>query len=188
MNNSTSLARGYELNPETWADFVERLHEGVRGSRVDDHCTADAIFEVQELHTVYGIDTAYTDNKAVYCNEDCELCFKNPDDWLACIQEFESGDIEGWESLSEIEKWSCIEDYSGWTVTGYSEEWRHVNSHLTHEAAEAFIARKKHDFGKLQIFVESRYWCWEFNAIINGILDGKIVLASADDKSGEVAA
>ena len=181
-----SLAKGESLNQETWSDFVERLRDGVRGERVDEHCTADAIFEVQELRTVYGIDLDYTDNKAVYCNEDGEIYFKDPDDWFVHIQEYETVEADGWDSLSISDKWDFIELFDGWTVTGYSEEWRHVNSHLTYEAAEAFIARKKHDFGKLQIFVESRYWCWEFNAIINGILDGKIVLASADSTLPEV--
>lgn len=192
MNEFSTLAQGAELSPETWADFVKRLHEGVRGNRVKDHCTADAIFEVQELRAVYGIDLDYADSKCAFFNEDSELSFTCADDWYNHFEESERLEIDaetedGFLNLSGCEKWELIENFDGWTVTGYCEKWEPVCTHLTYEAAEAFISRKKHDYKKLQIFVESRYMSWEFNTIINGILDGKIVLANAD-KSSEVAA
>lgn len=43
-----------------------------------------------------------------------------------------------------------------------------------HYTADAFIKRKKHDYDELRVYVDSQYWCWEFNAIKNAILSGKL--------------
>jgi hypothetical protein len=60
------------------------------------------------------------------------------------------------------------------TVTGWEEEWEYVNCHFTYAAAEAFIKRKKHDYRELRIYVDSQYWCWEFEAIKAAILNGTL--------------
>ena len=49
-------------------------------------------------------------------------------------------------------------------------------AHFTQEAADAFIARKKHDFPDgLRVYVDAQTYCWEFNAIKEAILSGRIV-------------
>lgn len=63
----------------------------------------------------------------------------------------------------------------GWEKVYYIDIWQYVCSHFTKEAAEAFIARKKHDYDQLRIFVDCQMYCWEYNAIVEGLLDGKIV-------------
>ena len=49
-----------------------------------------------------------------------------------------------------------------------------MNSHFTKDAAEAFIRRKKHDYGEMRVYVESQYYAWEFEAIKAAILDGTL--------------
>jgi hypothetical protein len=65
---------------------------------------------------------------------------------------------------------------------GYHESWEYECAHLTREAAEAFIKRKAHDHRKLRIYVDSQYWCWEFNAIIEGMISGEIGFFDSDIK------
>jgi hypothetical protein len=66
-------------------------------------------------------------------------------------------------------------DTNPWEKVYYADRWEFVSAHFTKEAAEAFINRKKHDYDKLRVYVDCQLYCWEFNAIINGLLDGKIV-------------
>ncbi|MNN73478.1 hypothetical protein D3C81_1895980 [compost metagenome] len=49
-----------------------------------------------------------------------------------------------------------------------------MNSHFTKDAAEAFIRRKKHDYGEMRVYVESQYYALEFEAIKSAILDGTL--------------
>lgn len=41
QDQNKSIATGADLNPETWSDFVARLHHDCVGKGVDDHCTAE---------------------------------------------------------------------------------------------------------------------------------------------------
>jgi len=52
--------------------------------------------------------------------------------------------------------------------------WSYVNSHFTYAAAEAFIKRKSHDYKELRIFTDAQNYCWEFNTIKEGLLNGDI--------------
>ena len=55
-----------------------------------------------------------------------------------------------------------------------------MNSHFTREAAEAFIKRKSHDYRDgLRIYVDANIYCWEFNAIKEALMDGRLVLAES---------
>jgi hypothetical protein len=84
----------------------------------------------------------------------------------------------GFMSLSESDQWDILADLPEHTVSGWDERWDIVNVHFTKEAAEAFIRRKQHDYRDgLRVYVEAQVYCWEFNEIIKGLLDGKIVYA-----------
>lgn len=176
-----SLANGYELTKETFDDFVSRLKHDCVGDGVKEHCTADALFTVQTKRIVSGIDLDYCDNRMVYC-DDCS--------WFSPQEYWDDLDDDSREDLNiqaensfgslfcdldEDNQWDILSDLEDYTVTGYEERWEYVNSHFTKDAAEAFIARKKHDHKELRIYVESQYWAWEFNAIKNAILSGKLV-------------
>ncbi|MCG3884078.1 hypothetical protein I3271_05205 [Photobacterium leiognathi] len=55
-----------------------------------------------------------------------------------------------------------------------SYEWIHVSTHLTPQAANAFIERQPHNYGKLRVYVSTTYFSHEFKAIINGFVSGHI--------------
>jgi hypothetical protein len=179
-----SLATGKELNADTFQDFVQRLRHHVRGAGVEDHCTADAIFIVQARKIIFGIDRDYT-NKLAVCIED-SMYFSPQEYWDSC----DEGDQRNLDALGNDTadgpfltlgtdvQWDIIGDLRDHTVSGWDEKWEYVNAHFTKEAAEAFIQRKKHDYREgLRVYVDAQVYCWEFNAIINGLLDGRIVFA-----------
>lgn len=177
-----SLATGKKLSAETFSDFVQRLRHHVRGEGVSWHHTADALFTVQARRIIFGIDRDYTDKVAVAIED--SMYFSPQEYW-------DSADDEQRQHLDRIAnenrygqfltapedaQWDILGDLSDHTVSGWDEKWVHVNSHFTKEAAEAFIARKKHDYRDgLRVYVEAQAYCWEFNTIIKGLLDGQIV-------------
>ncbi|EPL8679439.1 hypothetical protein N0P70_005434 [Klebsiella michiganensis] len=184
-----TLAKGAPLTQDTFNDFVQRLKYHCEGEGVNEHCTADAIFIVQRKHLVSGIDTDYTDQMMIYCDDwqwfsiqsywddldrdgRAELN-KKSQDW--CDQQFMKAD--------ESDQWYIIGQQEYHTVTGYQWEWEYVNSHFTREAAEAFIKRKSHDYRNgLRIYVDANIYCWEFNAIKEALINGGLVLVDGNAK------
>jgi hypothetical protein len=180
-----SIATGSELSEETFDDFVKRLRHHVRGEGVSLHHTADALFTVQARKIIFGIDRDYASKLAVAIED--SMYFSPKEYWDECDEEqrasldeiaMESGEVRFLE-LDEYDQWDLLSGLRDHTVSGWDERWEHVNSHFTKEAAEAFIKRKKHDYREgLRVYVEAQVYCWEFNAIINGLIDGQICFAA----------
>jgi hypothetical protein len=181
---NVSLANGGKLNQESFDEFVTRLKLHSRGEGVKDHCTADALFVVQALRRVIGIDREYTDNLVAF-DSDSEAEYFSPEEYYESLDSDEKTALgaasqEANESAFmdslEFEQWNLLDGYNDMQVSGYHEYWEYVNSHFTKEGAEAFIKRKKHDYRKgLRIYVEANIYCWEFNAIKEALMDGKLV-------------
>ncbi|MFQ2166152.1 hypothetical protein ACK33D_15575 [Aeromonas hydrophila] len=177
----TSLAHGAPLSPESWADFVARLHHDCVGEGVHDHCTADAIFRVEARVIIYGIDRAYTDKQAVICDDST---------WFSPLEYWEDLDHEQQSRLNQVvqqshecdfleldesDQWDLLDEIDDHSVVGWDEKWEHVNSHFTKAAAEAFIERKRHDYRKgIRVYVDAQTYCWEYNTIKEAILHGRI--------------
>lgn len=185
-----SIATGSDLTAATFTDFVQRLRHHVRGDGVNWHHTADALFTVQERRIIFGIDRDYASKLAVYIDE--SMYFSPQEYWDEADEDIranldkiaiDEGDAL-FLSLDEFDQWDILGELPEHTVSGWDERWDYVNSHLTKEAAEAFIKRKKHDYPKgLRVYVEAQVYCWEFNAIINGLMEGQIVFAQPEANS-----
>ncbi|MGE8185912.1 hypothetical protein [Pseudomonas sp. NPDC086278] len=80
----------------------------------------------------------------------------------------------GFLELDTDAQWELLSELDDHTVTGWNKRRKIVNSHFTKEAAEAFIRRKKHDYGEMRVYVESQYYAWEFEAIKEAILNGTL--------------
>ena len=145
-----------ELTKETFDDFVARLRYHNRGEGVSDHYTANPVFIVQKRERIYGLDPQYGSDYV----------------WCDTANEYDEADAKTAKRLDALDN-GCRET-GKWEKIYYIDRWNYVCAHFTKEAAEVFIARKKHDYDKLRIYVESQYWCWEFNDIIAGLLDDKI--------------
>lgn len=181
---TNSIAKGAELTAETWADFVARLHHDCVGKGVERHYTSDAIFIVEARRLIFGIDKDYTEQLAVLL--DGHHWLSPTEYWDDCDEEGQASlDAEALDQsdgeckfldLEEHDQWELLADLDDHTVTGWDERWEYVSAHLTHDAADAFIARKKHDYlDGLRVCVEAQTYCWEFNAIKDAVLDGRIV-------------
>jgi hypothetical protein len=186
-----SLAIGEKLSAETFDDFVQRLRHHVRGEGVDWHYTADALFTVQARRIIFGIDKDYTDKWAVYVDDSMYFSVleywgdQGPDSRARLHRLAQEQGGCGFMSLSESDQWDILADLPEHTVSGWDERWDIVNVHFTKEGAEAFIRRKMHDYRDgLRIYVEAQVYCWEFNAIIKGLLDGSIVFTSTPEVKG----
>jgi len=178
-----SLATGHELTAATWADFVTRLRHDCVGAGVHDHCTAAATFIVQARRIAYGLDTDYSDNRVLidHCNEG---------EWFSPKEYWDDQDEDGraalnkamqaWSSCQfmkadESDQWHVLGELDGHAVTGWCENWEYINAHLTKDAAEAFIRRKKHDYRKgMRVYVDSQYYAWEFEDIKEAIIAGTL--------------
>lgn len=187
-----SLAKGANLDPATWADFVARLRYDCDGPRVNDHCTAAALFTVQQYRTTYGLDPDYADGKVI-CQEDCE--WASPQEYWDCLDEEERADFSDAYladipllEMSESDQWELMESVEDVSVLGYARRWEIVDSHFTHEAAQAFIDRKGHDYPPLRIYVEAQIYCWEYEAIKAAILDGTLTYTPKSPADNAAAA
>lgn len=185
MTDKPSLATGADLTPETWADFVERLQYHCKGQGVNWHHTAAALFTVQTQRTDYGYERDYAEGLVVI-HDDCSW-FSPQEYWddadeeeraqLHRLANEASGEDGGFLDVDVDEQWEILAELDDHTVTGWNKRWEIVNSHLTKEAAEAFIRRKQHDYGPMKVYVESQYYAWEFEAIKEAIIAGRLVLA-----------
>jgi hypothetical protein len=145
-----------ELTKETFEDFVNRLRYHNKGEGVNDHCTRDPIFIVQSRKRVYGFDQQYEGDYV----------------WCDTANEHDEADALMAKRLDVLDDGG--RETGKWEKVYYVDRWDYVCSHFTKEAASTFIDRKKHDHHELRIYVDCQLYCWEYNAIINGLLDGKI--------------
>ncbi|ROM94434.1 hypothetical protein [Pseudomonas brassicacearum] len=175
-----SLATGHPLSAATWADFVQRLHHDCVGAGVRSHGTAAALFTVQTKRIDYGFDPEYAEGRVV-CLED--RSWFSPKEYWDDLDDEERAELDeslqadrecGFLDLDEDDQWEYLSECDSHTVTGWNKRWEIVNSHFTKDAAEAFIRRKKHDYGEMRVYVESQYYAWEFEAIKEAILDGTL--------------
>lgn len=167
------------LNEETWADFIKRLRHDCVGEGVREHATADALFVVEAKRIITGIDTDYTDQICVLCEDSI---WYSPEEYWDDLDDEQQAELDAqcdedvaFLDLSERDQWDILRDLDDHTVTGWDSRWEYINAHFTKAAAERFIERKKHDYREgMRVFVESQYYAWEFNAIKEGILNGTI--------------
>lgn len=165
---------------QEWDAFVARLRHHQIGGGVKDHMTADPLFTVQAKRTIYGLEQDYALNMVwVDRSAGDTLMFDTLADGLkeaieACATGEHACAFSGLhEGAQEDVLARVVPDYELERVGTY-EKWEHVNSHFTKEAAEAFIKRKRHDYDELRIYVESQVYCWEFNDVVDGILNGRV--------------
>lgn len=180
MSQATTLATGAGLTPETWADFVARLHYDCVGEGVNDHYTADAVFLVQ-MRVKRATEEDYADFCEIYPGDGertrpPEEYFEDMDEETqAALNEAAGGNFIEADSYNQKEALSqhCQEA----ALLHMVEDWETVNQHFTKEAAEAFIRRKKHDYRDgLRVYMGASTYSWELNTIKAAILSGRIGL------------
>ena len=186
MHNGESLIYG-QLNKATFTDFVSRLATEQSGDR--PHATANPLFSVQNEKIVWSRDdeSCHQLSRIFFCTDDYSS-FETYDEVLGALtSDRESSeidmftnyiDIDGIDTSNQEEVANVINivfdnDYEACVMYG-TYVWEHINTHITPEAAHAFIERKKHDYRKLRVYAVSACWSLEFKAIIDGFVNGSI--------------
>lgn len=183
MNEQASLVYG-QLNQETFNDFVKRLSVEQSGNR--PHATANPLFSVQNEKIVWSRDSesSYQLSRIFFCVDDYSS-FDNYEEMLIDLGSIDDSDLlqayvanndvdtSNLEDVAEAINTVFDDEYEACVMYG-NYEWEHVNTHITPEAAHAFIERKKHDYRKLRVYAVSAYWCWEMKAIMDGLVNGSI--------------
>jgi hypothetical protein len=181
-----SLASGHKLDQQTFDDFVTRLRHHCQGEGVSWHHTAAAIFTVQARKIDCGFSRDYSDNLLVYREESC---WYSPQEYWDDLDDEERLELDGkaqeaaecdFLEMDLDDQWEMLGEIEDHGVTAWQERWEYVNSHFTKEAAEAFIQRKKHDYPRgMRVYVDAQIHCWEFEAIKEALMDGRMVLKPA---------
>jgi hypothetical protein len=153
-----------ELTKDNFDDFVSRLRYHDNGKGVNKHCTRNPLFIVEKRERVYGFDGDYSDQYEWHNSDDPE--YKADKRTATRLDKLDDGG----------------RDTAPWKKVYYEDRWEFVSAHFTKEAAEAYVRRKHHDYIELRVFVECQIYCWEFNAIIDGLLAGRIVFSEKADK------
>lgn len=182
-----SLARGAPLTLDSWQEFVERLRYDCRGEGVRRHYTADALFVVERKVFVYGLADDYATHEAII-GPSSESVWHSWAEFEASLDEDQRAELdqqaveaqhESFSSAAEDWKRDCLEE-AGYRFTGWDERWEFVGAHLTWTAAEAFIARKKHDYKDgLRVIAKGQPYAWELESIKAAMMDGQLVYAPA---------
>lgn len=170
------------MDAETFADFITRLRHDRVGDGVNTHYTAKAVFEVQAKHLVVWLDGNDAEGAAVVFDGDVwtspvdywNQAEEGARDELTKIAKTEFYGEAGFLFLDECDQWIALSKMNDHTVTHYKYEWTHVSSHMTADAAKAFVERKKHDYLELRVYVNGGYYSWEMNTLIDALLDGHL--------------
>lgn len=182
MSFEPSLAKGADLTPESWADFVVRLRHDCVGEGVREHYTADAVFLVQKRIKVYCMEGYDGEAYEIYSPGDGESY--SPASWYEDLEGDDQQRLDAEcpgigflsaEMHNQINALSEVRPDD--EVHEFTCDWETVNQHFTKDAAEAFIARKKHDYRDgLRVYVDASTYSWELNTIKAAILSGRIGL------------
>ena len=139
------------------AELVEMGRRLLTDLKENDHYTADPLFTVQRKRLVIGIDPKYASNIGWFDEEYSQVT--DPDE-LARI---------------EAHYYENYEAPEGYSRTGYTEEWVHIDTYLTPQAARERIANES----DMRVCVESAYRIHEMKLIRQYLMD----LARAADDS-----
>lgn len=190
---ATSLTTVSVLDANSWNGFVERLHFHNAGDGRSYHATNEPLFIVQSKEMICGFEDGFSGELYVF---DGESSCASPQEYWDNLDANEKHELNGkaieaeeelFCDLSERDQWNILRDLDGHTVSRCKHEWRFVSAHFTKEAADAFIARKGHDYTELRVYVTSQVYCVEFNAIKKGILHGLITFNDPEQPQAKLS-
>lgn len=180
MSKATTLATGADLTPETWADFVTRLHHDCVGEGVARHYTADATFHVEKRTKVWAPEGCDGESFEIYSDgETCTAAY-----WYECLDGDDQQRLDaecpviGFLAATMHDQMNALSEVCpSADVHEFNWDWEFVNQHFTRDAADAFIKRKGHDYRDgLRVNVDATLYSWELNTIKAAILSGRIGL------------
>jgi hypothetical protein len=119
----------------------------------DNRCTDQPMFVVQQRRRIAGLDTDYCDNIIWLCSED----------------DYSEASAEEAAQL-EAEYQETGRERSGWTRTGYMDQWEFVTACFTEQGCKDYLKRDGHNLKEPRIYAEGSYRNEEFRTIRNTLL------------------
>lgn len=190
---ATRLTTVSVLDANSWNEFVARLHHHNSAESRSNYGTNEPLFIVQSKEMICGFEDGFSGELYVF---DGESSFASPQEYWDALDANKKHALNGqaletedelFSDLTEKTQWDILRESNGLTVSRCKNEWRFVSAHFTKEAAEAFIARKGHDYSELRVYVSSQVYCVEFNAIKKGILDGLITFIDPENPQAKLS-
>jgi hypothetical protein len=156
------------MTKEEYANLVHELNTQ------DNRMTANPIFVVQEEEMILGFHRDYTDDAAWVDMDSGEFFIHTERDEVVAELISDGFPYEG-KTPGEITD-EMIEQ-SGYVSMGYNKRWKHISAHLTEKAANRYIEANGHRHsGDLRVYVDSQYRCHEFNAVVEALRSGQLIL------------
>lgn len=167
-----------------WLQFLDDL----KTSQTEfNAATESPIFHVQEEKKIFGFHSDYTD-------EACWIDGEEGQEYSTALDYFNSLDSAEKHAINAISieessdlfpdilaggQTEILKEYAsrqGISIyrTGYRTEWLDVGVFLTRQEADWFMHRKKHDYGKLRVYVKSLYWAPQHKRLIQALLSGEV--------------
>jgi hypothetical protein len=119
----------------------------------DNRYTDQPMFLVQQKRRVYGFDPDYCDDVV----------------WMHAEHDYEEADEEEAERL-EAEYKETFREPTGWTRTGYRDEWEFVTACFTEQGCKDYLARNGHNLKEPRIYADGSYRNEEFRTLRNWLL------------------
>lgn len=162
-------------------DFLLKMSNDIASQ--DNRMTADPMFMVcYDKEVLAPQEMGYEYSSVIDDHKECATVCKNGDlvelkNYLIenemrgvidkfCDDRFISSD----EFTNEFDIEFDLDEIAGFREVFISKEMTVVNAHLTEEGANAFIARKQHDYPKLYTYVFSMCYCWDMIELRNWIV------------------
>ncbi|WP_274643945.1 hypothetical protein [Pseudomonas serbica] len=143
-----------------------------------------SLFIVQALRHHYGLDLAFTDNRAILFNG--QAFHTVQDYWLSCTEEeqayLDERTLNGFLKLSEDEQYTALSRHDNHTIIGRTEQWDYVCTQISEEAAQLFVSRKQHDYPNgLRYVAQTQTHSPELASVLNGLKAGDLAVTPERD-------
>lgn len=138
-----------------------------------------SLFIVQTLCHYYGLDTAFTEHRAIMFEN---YVFNSIASYWECCDEDQQKALEGitengFLNLSQDEQFTLIGSLDGHIITGRTEQWEYVCTQLSEEAAQLFISRKEHDYPSgLRYVAQTQTHSPELASVLLGLKAGQLAV------------
>jgi hypothetical protein len=144
-----------------------------------------SLFIVQALRHHYGVDLAFTDNRAILFNG--QAFHSVHDYWESCTEEeqayLDERTLNGFLNLSADEQYAVLSQFDNHTVIGRTEQWEYVCTQISEEAAQAFVDRKGHDYPHgLRYVAQTQDNSPELASVLLGLKAGEMALTPPRDR------
>jgi hypothetical protein len=143
-----------------------------------------SLFIVQALRHHYGLDPAFTDQRAILFNGQAFHSIQGY--WESCTEDEQAylneRTLNGFLNLSTEDQYAALRRHENHTITGRTEQWEYVCTQLSEEAAQLYVSRKQHDHPEgLRYVAQTQTHSPELASVLNGLKAGQLAVTPPRD-------